>query len=80
MTAVLVIGLLMTASPAVRGTSGVVDLPADPERAARARPGQGVTGRVAAAVKTQLVEVFGQRSCSSGPSRHRPLLRPSGRS
>ncbi len=62
MTAVLVIGLLMTAIAlplAARRVSWIYRLirsgqPA-PDRV------EGVTGRVAAAVKTQLVEVFGQR-------------------
>ena len=62
MTAVLVIGLLMTAIAlplAARRVSWIYRLirsgqPA-PDRVA------GVTGRVAAAVKTQLVEVFGQK-------------------
>ena len=62
MTAVLVIGLLMTAIAlplAARRVSWIYRLirsgqPA-PDRV------EGVTGRVAAAVKTQLVEVFGQK-------------------
>ena len=73
MTAVLVIGLLMTAIAlplAARRVSWIYRLirsgqPA-PDRV------EGVTGRVAAAVKTQVVEVFGQKSCSSGRSRASP--------
>ena len=62
MTAVLVIGLLMTAIAlplAARRVSWIYRL----IRSGQPAPDRvdGVTGRVAAAVKTQLVEVFGQK-------------------